>query len=592
MFKTSKIVNIFIEFTRDHPYHFISLFALLLLESLVATGSVLSIIPMADYFLDPTFSDPSQITNIFLKIFELLNISISFWAVGFLFVIFNIINSVVKIAIRHAILKIKYVVLRSLLEDSLVKFLNARWGFFSSSKQGYLLNALNKELPIVGDTLGHLATQVSQIVQFCIYIAIPFWLNISMTTTALILVVVFAIPFLLLNKYSYTLGKENTRTANVGMGILNEILQSVRIIIGFGSRNNAKSQYLNAFDAHTKVSIQSQTLTASIPIAYTPFGMMAVVIALGLSIQQQPHMSESVAVMWSLLSALPIFSSLLQTNISIKNFIPSYEYIKHLHSRADDFSEIEGDKIFKDLKMGIELQNVYFSHLPGKNIISKLDMSINKGGITALVGESGSGKSTIIDLILGLQIPDHGRVLIDGVPLSEIKQNTFRQKIGYVPQDPILFNTSIRDNLLWASDTSTEKDLWESLKKSNSLEFVQMLPDSMDTIVGDRGVRLSGGQRQRIALARALIRKPDLLILDEATSALDSESEMLIQDTINKLSRDMTIIIIAHRLSTIKAADQVLVLKSGRVVEKGTYSELSVRDGGAFQNMVEKQSLD
>jgi ATP-binding cassette subfamily B protein len=302
-------------------------------------------------------------------------------------------------------------------------------------------------------------------------------------------------------------------------------------------------------------------------------------------------MSEIVAVMWSLLSALSIFSVLLQTNTSIKNFIPSYEQLKLLRDKANDFAEIEGDREFKGLKKGIEFQNVNFSYPSEKNTIFGLNMSINKGEMTALVGESGSGKSTIVDLILGFQIPDSGNVLIDGVSLDKMKQDTFRKKIGYVPQDPILLHASIRDNLLWASSSSTEKELWESLKQSNALDFVQTLPDGIDTIVGDRGARLSGGQRQRIALARALIRKPDLLILDEATSALDSESEILIQDTINKLSSNMTIVIIAHRLSTISAAKQVIILKSGKVIEKGSYLELSVKKGGIFRKMIDRQSL-
>jgi len=211
---------------------------------------------------------------------------------------------------------------------------------------------------------------------------------------------------------------------------------------------------------------------------------------------------------------------------------------------------------------------------------------IKKGGMTALVGESGSGKSTITDLILGLQLPDKGEILIDGVPLKDYQQNSYRQRIGYVPQEPILFHNSIRENLLWASDSSTEKELWNALQMSNAAEFVKALPDGIDTIVGDRGIRLSGGQRQRIALARALLRNPELLILDEATSALDTESEIMIQNTIDRLSNNMTMIVVAHRLSTIRQANQVIVLQSGKVVEQGSYAELSTRIGSFFYSML------
>jgi ATP-binding cassette subfamily B protein len=209
--------------------------------------------------------------------------------------------------------------------------------------------------------------------------------------------------------------------------------------------------------------------------------------------------------------------------------------------------------------------------------------------MVALVGESGSGKSTVTDLVLGLQIPGKGQVLIDGVPLGDWKQNSFRERVGYVPQDPQLFHSTIRDNLLWSYADAKEDDLWEALRLANAAAFVKELPQGINTVVGDRGVRLSGGQRQRIALARALLRKPELLILDEATSALDSESERLIQQSIEQVAHDTTILVVAHRLSTIAKADQVYVLRQGRVVEEGPFSVLSVRPGGILNAMLAAQ---
>jgi len=201
----------------------------------------------------------------------------------------------------------------------------------------------------------------------------------------------------------------------------------------------------------------------------------------------------------------------------------------------------------------------------------------------------GAGKSTITDLVLGLQIPEGGSVLIDGVPLGEWKQNSFRERVGYVPQDPQLFHMSIRDNLLWSDEQAAESALWEALRAANAEAFVRELPEGIDTVVGDRGVRLSGGQRQRIALARAVLRMPELLILDEATSALDTESERLIQQSIEQLAHKTTILVIAHRLSTVAKADMVYVMKQGRVVEQGSFSELSTKSGGMLQGMIAVQ---
>jgi ATP-binding cassette subfamily B protein len=292
---------------------------------------------------------------------------------------------------------------------------------------------------------------------------------------------------------------------------------------------------------------------------------------------------------WSLLSALPILATLLETNISISNFIPSYEQLITLRNQADELKEVEGNKQFKSLKQEVTLRNVDFSYPSRENIINGVNLSIKRGSMTALVGESGSGKSTIIDLVLGLQIPSAGDVLIDNEPLSNYNQNNFRQKVGYVPQDPILFHSSIRDNLLWSLESSEDYELWNALRMANAEKFVTQLPQGIDTIVGDRGVLLSGGQRQRIALARALLRKPELLILDEATSALDTESEALIQQSIEELVHSMTILVVAHRLSTIRKANQVYVMQNGNIIEEGSFLELRKDSSSVLYSMLQKQ---
>lgn len=176
--------------------------------------------------------------------------------------------------------------------------------------------------------------------------------------------------------------------------------------------------------------------------------------------------------------------------------------------------------------------------------------------MTAIVGKSGAGKSTLIDLLMGLLQPEKGQVLLDGIPLNGDNVNAWRRALSYVPQEPFLFNVSIRENLLLVEPRANEKQLWEALEFAAAAEFVKKLPQGLDTHIGDRGVRLSGGERQRLVLARAILRKPEILILDEATSALDTENEAKIQEALEQLKGTTTIIVIAHRLSTIRNADQ------------------------------------
>ena len=591
MLQLQKISLIFKEFLKENPKSFLLLFLLLLIEGIVAASTVLAVIPLADFLFDSTLKDPSKVTLFIQDKFLLFDIPSNFWSFGIFFAFLNFLNGVVKVLIRFAILNIKYSILRNLLSNTLETFFTTRWSFFSGESQGKILNTMNKELITVGDTIGAIATQFSQAIQFLIYLSIPLWLNASMTITALVIAFAFGMLFLRLNKYSYELGKMNTATANIAIGVLSEILQSARIILGFGKQNDARLKYIKAFDAHMKVTIKSQVLAEIVPNFFRPLGILATVIAFGIALNLGSRVSELTAVLWSLLNIMPILSTVLQTNISINNFIPSYEQLLLLRKRADEHKEIEGNTIFTELIEGIRFNNVCFSYFDHKTTISNLDLFIAKGKVTALVGESGSGKSTITDLVLGLQIPNEGSVNIDGISLNDYKQESFRKMVGYVPQEPILFNSSVRENLLWSSSSSSEEDLWDALDNANAALFVKQLPQGIDTIVGDRGTRMSGGQRQRIALARALLRVPELLILDEATSALDNESERLIKESIKRLSKNTTILIVAHRMSTIKNADQVYVMENGRIIENGSYRELSSKNTSVLFSMLKKQNI-
>ncbi|EMY76216.1 ABC transporter, ATP-binding protein [Leptospira weilii serovar Ranarum str. ICFT] len=588
--KKKSIIFIFSDFIIKNFKQFLWLFFVLIIEGSMAAASVFSLVPLADFLLDQSLQKPSQITKIVTSIFGYSNLPIGFWSFGLLFFSSNLIKGILDVVLRYAILRIKYSVVRSLISETLHIFFRARWEFFSSSENGLLLNTMNKELNTIGDSLGHLASLLAQIIQLAIYLSVPLWLNAQLTVSAIGLSVLFGLPFLLFHRLSYSLGKQNTETANVVMGTLSEILGAARLILGFGKQNHARDLYLNRFDEHVSTTLRSQILTTAIPKLYQPFAMLSAVVAMGLALSKGVLISELAAVMWSLLSSLPILSSLLQSNITISNFLPSYEQLILLKNRAAKFEEKEGNKYFSILQNGIEFKNVSFSY-PGRiDTLNDINLFVSKSKMTAFVGESGAGKSTVIDLILGLQIPDQGQVLLDGMPLDQWKQNSFREKIGYVPQDPFLFNATIRENLLWSFENAKDKDLWDILSLANAENFVKELPLGLETIVGDRGVKLSGGQRQRIALARALLRKPELLILDEATSALDSESEKLIQQSIERVAHQTTIVVIAHRLSTIAKADQVYVLQKGNLVEEGSFKTLSRKAGGLLNTMLNTQN--
>lgn len=566
------------------------LLLLLVVEGAVASGAVLALIPLADYIFDPTLAKPSKVTLTILHFLSGFGGVPSFGVFGGLFVIANLLKGILEVAIRYAILRIKYRVVRGLFGDALQTFFRSRWEFFSGSEQGKLLSTFNKELNSIGDTLGQISMQFAQVIQLAIYLAIPIVLNPLMSGVAIGLAGLFAVPFLMLHKQSYLLGQRNNLTASKALGVLAEILQAARLVLSFGKQKQACQRYLDAWDEHTQATLQSQTLASAIPQLFKPLALLAAVIAMGISIQQQGNVSELAAVLWSLLAAVPILSSLVQGNLSISNFLPSYEQLLSLREDAARHEEIPGKRLFTNLHEGIRLDHVWFTYPGRTSALVDVSLELRKGRMTALVGESGSGKSTIVDLILGLQMPTQGQVLVDGVPLQQWQQNSFRHRIGYVPQDPQLFYDSIRANMVWAQGGASEEDLWHALTMANAESFIRTLPQGLDTVVGDRGLRLSGGQRQRIALARALLRKPDLLILDEATSALDSESELLVQQAIDQLARTTTTLVIAHRLSTVARADQVYVLRQGSIAEEGPFNVLSQREDGILYSLLQLQS--
>jgi ATP-binding cassette, subfamily B, bacterial len=256
---------------------------------------------------------------------------------------------------------------------------------------------------------------------------------------------------------------------------------------------------------------------------------------------------------------------------------------------SPDLEENEDKKLFDEVIGVVDFENVTYRYPNSERLaIQALSMRAKPGELVALVGPSGSGKSTLINLIIGFLRPQSGKILIDGHDVSEFDLRSFRRFISVVPQESVLFEGSVRDNITYGLGQVTDKEVEEALKSANALEFVRELPDGVNTLVGERGARISGGQKQRLAIARALIRNPRILILDEATSALDSQSEKEIQAALQTLMATRTTFVVAHRLSTVQKADRILVLDKGIVVEIGSHGELA-HAGGLYQRLYDSQ---
>jgi len=249
-----------------------------------------------------------------------------------------------------------------------------------------------------------------------------------------------------------------------------------------------------------------------------------------------------------------------------------------------------GAKILADAKGKIDFKNIVFGFQDDRIILKDFDLSINSGEQVAIVGSSGAGKTTLTGLLLRLFEPTGGRILIDGNDIREITQESLRKNISLVPQDPVLFHRSILENIRYGRPEASDEEVIAAAQMAHCDKFVQKMPAGYQTMVGERGVKLSGGERQRVAIARAILKHAPILILDEATSSLDSKSEALIQDALDALMKDQTVIAIAHRLSTIRKMDRVVVLKGGTIIEQGSHQSLIRKRDGVYRKLWRLQS--
>lgn len=329
------------------------------------------------------------------------------------------------------------------------------------------------------------------------------------------------------------------------------------------------------------------TLFRHLPMFLNEAAAAFIVLLLGAVTFMLPSVGMTFPILAAFLLAIrrvsPAVASVNAVIVDLNVSRKSVEVIDEILNRTA--AEERGSKPVRLVKE-VQFENVDFSYSlrSEKPALERIEMKLSRGKITALVGVTGAGKSTIADLVLGLHRASSGRILIDGVDLSDIDIGSFRKRIGYVPQDAFLFNASIRDNItVWDSQVG-EDNLVQATKLTDLYSFITSLPEGFETPVGDRGFALSGGQRQRIAIARAILRKPDLLILDEATSALDNRTEKVIYETITTLRDQTIILIIAHRLSTVRKADQIFVLDGGRILESGTHESL-MTIGGSYSKL-------
>ena len=379
---------------------------------------------------------------------------------------------------------------------------------------------------------------------------------------------------------SFTVSKANNRFTSTAI----EFINGMRTVQAFTTQDlERKRFYETSSDVVTTSTKAVLGLAIVRPIAEgaaTTILVGMIILSITVFVTNNTlQIASLLTFLFILFRIVPVVHEINGYRASLSSFKGSVDNVTEF-LKTDNKTYLEDGRVqFSGLQQAIEFVSVDFSYELNNVVLHDITLVIKRGEMTALVGASGAGKTTLADLIPRFYDPTQGKVLIDGVDLRNFSINSVRRKMAIVSQDTFIFNTSVRANIAYGREEATEAELWEVARLANALEFILEMPQGFDTQLGDRGVRLSGGQRQRIAIARALLRDPDILILDEATSALDSVSERLIQESLGNLSAGRTVIAIAHRLSTIVRADKVIVLEQGRILEQGGYQELLLQRG-------------
>ncbi|WP_186333662.1 ABC transporter ATP-binding protein [Paenibacillus xylanexedens] len=492
---------------------------------------------------------------------------------------------------------------RTLRMETYGAIIMAQWSFFLQKRKSDFNHILTTELARVSQGTSIMLQMAASLIFTGIQIGLAFWLSAKLT--ALVLVCGLLL-FIVLRKFVKRAKQIGDQTSEFSQSYYNGITEHFNGIKDIKS-NMLERSHMNWFERMCRQIernvIQFSQLNSGTQLIHRMSAAIIIAAFIYLSLRVMTVPPASLLLIILIFSRLwPRFTA-IQSNLEyISSMLPAFRVVRELQAQTAKSREISeeiasaGD-VGNDgiqpmaLKESITCQDVSYRY-EGSDTYSLMNVqaSIPARGMTAIVGKSGAGKSTLIDLIMGLVRPETGRILIDGIPLSEERLLSWRSSIGYVSQDPFLFHTSIRENLRLVDPNASEEQMWQALQFSSSAAFVRKLPQGLDTIIGDRGIRLSGGERQRLVLARAMLRNPSVLVLDEATSALDSENEQYIHEALERLKGHVTIIVIAHRLSTIRTADRVIVLDEGRVIQEGGYQQLSTDPVGTFSKLLNMQA--
>ena len=487
-------------------------------------------------------------------------------------------------------------VLRDLRDSFYKKIVHQPIAFFSEQRKGDIMSRMVGDVNEVQNSmLSAMEAFIREPLPIIFSILVMLGISVKLTLFTFIFI---PIAGAVISKIGKSL-KKNSIAVQQEQGrflsLIEETVGGLRVIKAFNAERIFSKRFADSSQTFNRLSnkVMNRQNLGSPMSEFLGILMIAVLLWFGGSlvlVDKTLEGTQFIAFMGLAYNILTPAKAISRASYDMRRGNAAAERILEILDYDNPIKERENPVVIKDFTTAITLNNVTFAYAE-QPVLTNFSLEVSKGKTVALVGQSGSGKSTIANLITRFYDVNQGAILIDGVDVKDMQTASLRKLIGVVSQDSILFNDTIKNNLLIGKPDATDEELITAAKIANAYEFINDLPEGFDTNIGDAGSKLSGGQKQRLSIARAVLKNPPIMVLDEATSALDTESERLVQNALENMMKHRTSIVIAHRLSTIQNADLIVVMQKGRIVEQGTHSEL-IQKNGMYKRLVEMQTIE
>lgn len=572
------------------------IFMFSLISSLLEGLGILMLLPLLEG-LGGLEQDNFGENGVSLFLFRLFNFfGLSFSTISVLSVI--VVLFVLKGIITMITLSINSYMIGALLKNIKVNlfelYTKMSFSYYASKNTGDFINLIAEQPNRAIESFRQLILFGAHLINTIVLIALAFIMSSSFGILATIAGVLLLFLFMSMNSYVQKLSRINANENSTLNKWLVQILHGFKYLVSTNQIRNLKKNVFSSIDILTSNQIKSGIAASFTQSVREP---LAVILIIGIiyfqliifGLRLEPIL-VSIALFYRALNSTLAVQSSLQATFQL---IGSMELINKEYKNQKRHTVRNGYRFIKKFEKSIEFKNVSFKYGKSKkSCLTGINLKIESKSTVAIVGESGSGKTTLVDLITLLNQTSRGELLIDGISSKEIDKEIWRNQIGYISQDTVIFDDTIKNNItMWSEDSNnTIEKLNEVAEQANILDFINSLQNGFDTKVGDRGIQLSGGQKQRIFIARELYRKPSTLILDEATSALDSKAESKIQKSIENIKGELTIIIIAHRISTIRKVDKIFMLQNGNIIKAGSFHEMK-ENSKPFNLLISNQEV-